>query len=694
MPVWPGGKRDGGTTMDFAQFIETYRLQLDEQQAAAVQAPQRQILLLAVPGSGKTTVLVSRVGYLRHVLDVPPERILTMTYTVAATADMRRRYAAYFGEEEAAQLAFRTINGVCSRIIYHYQRLSTRPGFSLLDDGGRQGAILSEVYRAETGEFATESTIAALKQAITYAKNMMATDEMLAEMKVEGAAFGPLFRRYCAALRSQKLMDFDDQMVYALQILRRYPQILAAVQRQYTHFLVDEAQDTSKIQHLLLRLLAGDSGNLFLVGDEDQSIYGFRAAYPQALMEFPKVYPQGRVLYLERNYRSTREIVSAADRFIQKNKCRYPKRLVATRGCGVQVRAVDVENRRHQVLYLAKVAENPDMETAVLYRDNESALPLIDLLEQRGIPYRSRQVDSTFFSSRVVRDITDMLRFSLNPADGALFLNFYYKLGAGISRAAAHAAAESGGQSVLEVLAEMPGLAPYTRRQVKALKTHFSRLPTLPADKAIRRIVRYMGYGDYLEAQGMDESKTEILALLGIGRETPQALLTRLQELEEIVRRGTVDVESRLILSTIHSSKGLEYDRVILMDVADGLFPRSVPSPSSRDIAARDTFEEERRLFYVGMTRARQALWLMRFSDGHLVSTFVQEVMAQLPSAAIAASQADFPVGAFVHHQRFGSGVITARKSDVVTIAFEDGQVKKFLLSVSLQENQLTLRRS
>lgn len=686
--------------MDFQAFRETYKLRLDNQQEAAVRAEGNAVLLLAVPGSGKTTVLVSRIGYLLHVKGVPPREILTMTYTVAATRDMRTRYAAYFGEEEAEQLAFRTINGVCSRILYHYQRLTGRTAFSLLSDLGQQSALLAAIYRQQTGDYAGESTVRALQTAITYAKNQMLSNQELEKQKVEGAAFAPIFRAYCAEMERRRLMDYDDQMVYALRILRRYPQIRAAIQSQYRHYLVDEAQDTSKIQHEILRLLAQGAESVFMVGDEDQSIYGFRAAYPQALTEFEASYPGAKVLYLEQNYRSAAEIVAVADRFIQKNTSRRPKHLKATRGSGAMLRAVEVYDRRRQALYLAKVAEDPGMETAVLYRDNESALPLIDRLSRSGTPYRTRPMDGSFFSSRVVRDIVDMLRFSLDPTDGELFLNFYYKLGAGISRQLAQRAASQREEPVLSFLAGLDETPPYTRRQCRALNTHFTHLREEAADRAVYRLVHFMGYGDYLQAHGMDMGKAEIMEILGAQEPTVLQFLHRLEELEEIARAGG-GLEG-IVLSTIHASKGLEYERVILMDVADGIFPRSVPAARRRD-EAWESYEEERRLFYVAMTRAKQELWIMKLTKDSLASSFTEEVFSKrkeekrrrLPAEAKKKPPAPpaelFQVGKAVRHETFGRGVMKQRRGDVVVIQFDGGEERWFSLSLALKLGQLLL---
>lgn len=426
--------------MTFTEFKSQFNINLNPQQEAAVQAIDGAVLLLAVPGSGKTTVLVTRLGYMIYARDIKPERILTMTYTVAATRDMRERFASMFGNEMADKLEFRTINGLSSTIIRHYERSLGRKAFDLLDDAGKQASIIGEIYRQKSEEFATESTIKTIQTAITYTKNMMLTDDEIETLEPDGIKFAPIYHEYCRVLKDRNLMDFDDQMVYALQILRRYPDILSYFQNKFSHFSVDEAQDTSRIQHNIIQLLAQKSGNLFMVGDEDQSIYGFRAAYPEALMEFEQVYPGAKTLLMEENYRSTQQIVCAADKFIQQNINRHPKRMTAVCGSGKDVSEILANDRRGQYRYLTAVAKDCKVETAVLYRDNDSALPVIDLLDRAGLPYRCRQVDSAFFSHFVIRDITDIIRFAQNPNDSEIFLRIYYKLGAGISKTFAEAA--------------------------------------------------------------------------------------------------------------------------------------------------------------------------------------------------------------------------------------------------------------
>ena len=319
------------------------------------------------------------------------ERILTVTYTVAATKDMKARYAGCFGEEHADKLTFRTINGLCAVVIGTYARQKGTEAFALLDDERQVKSVLRDLLTRTGTAFPSDQQVSDARTHITYCKNMMLAESEIHAHKVDGMDFPRVYFEYQDYLLRSRRMDYDDQMVFTYRIFRQYPDILAYFQRRWPYICVDEAQDTSKIQHAILRLLASGSGNIFMVGDEDQSIYGFRAAWPQALLEFEQVFPGAKVLKLETNYRSTRTIVEKADAFIRRNQSRRPKKMRTENQQGSPIRRIMLEDYNRQYNYLMKVAENCTESTAVLYRNNDSALPLIDLLEQKGVPYACRQ---------------------------------------------------------------------------------------------------------------------------------------------------------------------------------------------------------------------------------------------------------------------------------------------------------------
>lgn len=619
--------------MEWKEFETTFSVKLNQQQKEAVQSTKGPVLLLAVPGSGKTTVLVTRLGYMIYCKNIPPESILTVTYTVAATKDMSERFAVRFGEDMAKRLEFRTINGICARIIQYYGRRIGKTPFELVKDEKATTGMLIRICQDHGMGYPTESDLKNVRTLLTYIKNMMLNEEELQKLEEESdIRIAGIYREYCRQMREQKLMDYDDQMLYAYNMLRKDPGVLAYFQNRYPYICVDEAQDTSKIQHAIIALLAAGTGNLFMVGDEDQSIYGFRAAYPEALLSFEKKHPGAKVLLMEENFRSNAKIVEAADKFIQKNTLRHEKHMRAAREAGADIREISLKSRKAQYVYLMKAAQECTTgmagmsgseehrgradasvtETAVLYRDNECAIPLIDLLERKNIPYRMRNADLSFFTHRTVLDVQNIIRFAMDPKDTELFMQIYYRLKLFFNKKDALRYAQISQEKdmeVLDVALKYGNLEKYQEDNIRNLKRQMVRILNMPGDEAVNQILTYMGYQDYLKKMGMNANKLETVKLIGSRVESPEKLLERLEELRTIIQEKVSDKDCPFILSTMHASKGLEYDTVYLLDVMDGILPEKVlANPRTASKEELETYEEERRLFYVGVTRAKNQL--------------------------------------------------------------------------------------
>ena len=620
-------------SMEWKEFETTFSVKLNQQQKEAVQSTKGPVLLLAVPGSGKTTVLVTRLGYMIYCRNIPPESILTVTYTVAATKDMSERFAVRFGEDMAKRLEFRTINGICAMIIQYYGRRIGKTPFELVKDEKATTGMLIKICQDHGMGYPTESDLKNVRTLITYIKNMMLNEEELQKLEEESdIRIAGIYREYCRQMREQKLMDYDDQMLYAYNILRKDPGVLAYFQNRYPYICVDEAQDTSKIQHAIIALLAAGTGNLFMVGDEDQSIYGFRAAYPEALLSFEKKHSGAKVLLMEENFRSNAKIVEAADKFIQKNTLRHEKHMRAAREAGADIREISLKSRKAQYVYLMKAAQECTTgmagmsgseehrgradasvtETAVLYRDNECAIPLIDLLERKNIPYRMRNADLSFFTHRTVLDVQNIIRFAMDPKDTELFMQIYYRLKLFFNKKDALRYAQISQEKDMEVLdaaLKYGNLEKYQEDNIRNLKRQMVRILNMPGDEAVNQILTYMGYQDYLKKMGMNANKLETVKLIGSRVESPEKLLERLEELRTIIQEKVSDKDCPFILSTMHASKGLEYDTVYLLDVMDGILPEKVlANPRTASKEELETYEEERRLFYVGVTRAKNQL--------------------------------------------------------------------------------------
>lgn len=663
--------------MNYNEFLKEYDLtHLDAQQQEAVRATDGPILLLAVPGSGKTTTLIARLGYLVIGKGAAPETILTMTYTVAATGEMKDRFAKKFGSQYADKMNFKTINAVCASIIRSYEWYGHK-AFKLVSDEGEISKILTGIWLNVCKKYPTESDIKELRMKITYVKNQMVPKKELDSVTVSSSdgtiSIKELYEEYVRFMRDSSLMDFDDQLVFSYQILKKNPKILKRFQDKYQYICVDEAQDTSFIQHRIIQMLAEKSRNIFMVGDEDQSIYGFRAAYPKALLEFERTWKDAKVLFIETNYRSTPEIVGTSMDFIRQNKKRRDKKMKAFNPSGAKIDILWAKNRIQQFDMIADIAHDATEPVTFLYRNNDTALPIIDTLDRSGIPYKVRAVDSLFFTNIIYRDVMCIFRLALNPSDGEAFMQIYYKLGLYVKKAVAEEAVAMGG-NILFGLKNQVGK--YTKGKLDSIIADFKKIPNLAPANAIDLIYE-MGYGDYLEQHGIDSFRLNIMRTLGVREKTIPEFIKRLEYLQKVIRAGSKTDNAKVLLSTIHSAKGLEYDNVVLVDVADGVFPSN----------SKDTdIEEEKRLFYVAMTRARKKLCIFAFREEE--SEFTEYVRSYLSNGSHVFSD-NIRVGQKIKHRFFGTGVVTSIKGDTLTARFENSKELKTMSLAYIIRNKI-----
>lgn len=598
---------------EYKAFSEKYNIVLNKQQERAVQSVEGATLLLAVPGSGKTTVLVNRIGYMVLCKNIEPEKILALTYTRAAAADMKARFSAVFGVSMGNRIQFSTINALANDIIKTY---SSNP-FKLFEDESKRNAVLRKILQKLSVEYPSDADVTDLATKITYIKNIMLTDEEISEIyKSEDKTTYQAYYIYKNYFRDNKLMDYDDQLVYAHTILKTKSDILEYYQNKYQYICVDEAQDTSKIQHRIIKLLAGNN-NIFMVGDEDQSIYGFRGAYPKALTDFRNNYNNPHILKMEYNYRSTDAIVDISNRFISQNIDRYQKTIVGTQGEGNDICLINVLDRKEQYETILNRIKSGTGTTGILYRDNDSALPLIDILDRNNIDFKISGIKPNHFNTRVINDVKSFLKFIINPMDAEAFNQIYYKMNLGFKKNTVQWAINNSKRkniSICEAMEEQLSSYPSLlekAEELTGLVTHLSDKTTVQILNAIAD----QGYGKYIRSHSLGMNKFTTMCLLAANEPNPSKFLKRLQELENIAVNNSHRY-TNIILSTIHSSKGLEYDNVYLLDVYDGVLPS--------DNHSKDEYQEERRLFYVGMTRAKKNLNLFNFK--RLNSSFVFEL--------------------------------------------------------------------
>lgn len=703
--------------MKSEDFIKQYNIKLNNQQLSAVMRDNGQTLLLAVPGSGKTTVIVARTGYLIHCKKINPSSVLTVTYSKAAATDMKERYRKVFNDKYTDLLTFKTIHSLCYEIIRFYTYQKKSRGFDVIDDT-TVSRIIRELYKAQSTEFLAESQLGDIKTKLTYSINMMLDEEEIKNFN-DDIDFLDIFKKYQQYKIDNKIMDFDDQLKYAYNILKAFPPILSYYQEKYRYISVDEAQDTSKIQHLIIQLLADRYKNIFMVGDEDQTIYGFRAAFPKALLDFKKIYKDGVILKMEQNYRSTQTIVSSANSFIKYNKNRYDKNMITDNQKGAEIKHTILEDYNRQYNYLAKVLSDVKKQTAVIYRNNESAIPLMDLLDKMGVSYNAKEKQGNFFSHFVVKDIMCFTMLSLDPYDINAFEQIYYKVNCNINKSEMETLKKryNGKKPVLEFLSET-GITEYKRKKILSLIINFKAVRELNTFSSIYKFLYSMGYNRYLEGYNKDSKDkfsvthtftTKINTLLSLANQNPQKqeFLTELQRLSE--KKDFAEQTSDIILTTIHSSKGLEFDKVIFFDIVDGIFPSFKKSelknlsPEEMKIA-----EEDRRLFYVAVTRAKKELEIVSykkaFSSPVSVSYFTNEFLGKSDEKKISdkpniykvskntSIPEDIKCGTKIHHTTYGDGIIISHKDEIFTIKFNKETIRRFNLAISIKNNIITIQ--
>lgn len=616
-------REDISENEEYRAFCEKYHISLNKQQERAVQAVEGANLLLAVPGSGKTTVLVARMGYMILCKNIDPSNILAMTFSKHAAKDMHSRFCKVFGDRLGSVVEFRTIHSVAWEIVNRYAQLARRPAPRLESDNTK---LVTDILREIQGEYPSESEIAEACAAITYIKNMSIVPKDILDQDFSTPKMDKIYERYQEALNQNYRMDYDDQVVFALQILKARPGILAEYQKRFPYICVDEAQDTSKSQHEFLRLLVGDRGNVFMVGDEDQSIYRFRGAFPQALMDFKDTYANPYILWMETNYRSTPEIVNTAADFIRQNQNRHPKNMVAHRGSGDTVKRIEVASRTKQYAHILEVAKDKPADTAVIYRDNDSAIPLIDLFDRNGISYRCPKREFRFFTHKVLLDVVAFMKLQQNLRDVESFKRIYYK-GFYFDRKTAEYACNN----VVRRKITLPEALKIQAGKFRKIEDRVDKfIDYCNATMSMRALdfLRYLdmnGYGQYMRKENMDRNKFDLLLALADENPTVSDFLARLDQLKAITGDTKNEPRQGIILTTAHSSKGLEYDTVYLMDVYEGQFPCTSLWETDGRKSNMDVMQEERRLFYVAMTRAKNHLYALKIKGKP--SSFVDEIL-------------------------------------------------------------------
>ena len=610
-------------------------------QSMAVRHKDGPLLVLAGPGSGKTTVVTRRVQYLVQDCGISPSSILVITFTKAAAGEMKERFLRLMGEDHTT-VSFGTFHAVFFSIL----KLSY--GFTagnILREETRYQYLKETVERLRLEIDDENEFLSGISAEISLLKNERISPEHYFSKNCSEEIFRKIYDEFEERKRRARLIDFDDMLVYTWELLSQRPDILSAWQKKFQYILVDEFQDINQIQYDILKLLAKPEDNLFIVGDDDQSIYRFRGAKPEIMLNFQKDYPSAGQVILNDNFRSTKQIVESAGQVIRWNKARFAKEIHARGGDGPPVKTLEFPDQQQECLFLLRELQRARQnggrwsDTAVLYRTNTQPRLLIQKLMEYNVPFRVRDQMPNLFEHWIAKNLFCYIRLAMGS-------NLRRDLLPVLNRPKRYLNRECLDDEVISwehmlMYYEDKG---YVCDRIEKLRYDLKMLGRMGPFAAVSYIRHVIGYDDYLReyAQFRRMNEEDLLETANELQESARPFKTydewfdyieKYKEEMEQMRRQQREVKDGVQLATMHSSKGLEYERVFILDAAEGI------TPYKKAVLDAD-LEEERRMFYVAMTRAKKELTICyakkQFSHELKPSRFLRELRGEELDAAAA----------------------------------------------------------
>jgi DNA helicase-2/ATP-dependent DNA helicase PcrA len=707
--------------------------ELNPIQKEAVEITEGPLLIIAGPGSGKTRVIAHRIAYLIKECDVRPSRILAVTFTNKAAREMRERVHGLLNDRDNSQIALTinqtptlgTFHAICSRILrVEGNSIGLDRNFVIYDENDQTDLIKQSLkdLRLDSQNFRPR----VIKSKISNAKaRLLQPSEYESQSYLEDKV-KIVYKRYQELLLENNALDFDDLLVNTVYLFRNSTEIIEKYQSRYLHVMVDEFQDTNLAQYIIAKQIAGKYSNLCVVGDPDQSIYSWRFADPNYILNFEKDYPGAKIVSLGQNYRSTQIIVKAADCVISPNKQRKNKTIWTKNEVGSSLIVAQVYDEQEEAQFVVNEIDRllndgnlKPGDFAVLYRTNAQSRVLEEAFIRYGIPYKL--VGGTrFYERREVKDILAYLRLIYNPSDSASLTRIINVPGRRIGAYTINKLSEYAGENgvshykAIELIVKENQIS-LNSRIVRSLDKFLTLIQSLrdkiyelKVNELLDLVLESVHYKEYLGEDKNGKDRWEnVMELRTVADrysifEPQDSLALFLEEIALISDVDNLDEKVNAVaLITLHQAKGLEFPVIFIMGVEEKILPhvRSFDSPNQ--------LEEERRLFYVGITRAEKQVYLIyalhrnlwgmnisnspsRFLDDippsliNFVDTGKKAKSQQLVTFGANDDSEDFNVGDHVHHPRFGEGIIMnilANKDDKeVTVAFR-GKIKRLLLS-------------
>ncbi len=706
---------------------------LNPAQQDAVRATEGPVLIIAGAGSGKTRALTHRIAYLIQDRGVRPWNILAVTFTNKAAGEMKQRIAKLVGEVEGGEMpTVGTFHAICAQILRRHIHMLGYENQFVIYDANDQVVLMKEImhdYHIDEKQVNPKAVLSHISQAKNQLMDWEDYQNLAHNTFTEKVA--QCYKAYQARLAKNQALDFDDLIMKTVLLFQNFPQVLDSYQERYRYISVDEYQDTNHAQYILVKKLAEKYRNICVIGDPDQSIYSWRGANIQNILDFEKDYPEALVIRLEQNYRSSAVILDAAHGIISRNVHRKDKKLWTDREGGEKIRLLTTRDERDEAMRVGqaimnhvKQHETPDYsEFAVLYRTNAQSRAVEEAFMRFGIPYKIVG-GVKFYLRKEIKDLVAYLRVILNPEDTISVLRIINTPPRKIGPKTLESLQAYAIQNDLSVFRAMENiqLIPDLAAKVKAIEPftrlirHFQKLSEeFAVAGLLKHVIAESGYKEFLledkspEGEARFQNIQELITVADKyeGLEPRTSLATFLEEITLMTDLDDVDEsQNSVTLMTLHSAKGLEFPVVFITGLEEGIFPHS------RSLYEPQELEEERRLMYVGITRAMDHLYLLHAKQRMLFGEFKQNAPSQflvdIPEELLDGytppTQQNFgsrpipteydytptldPVELFegdrVRHRSFGEGIVMKIQGGVVTIAFKDPGVGTKKLSASI----------
>lgn len=656
---------------------------LNKNQKDAINHIDGPCMVLAGPGSGKTRVITYRIANMVVNHNIRPTSILAISFTKASSTEMKNRAISLSQDPRINKVTYGTFHSVFFRILRHFEKYNLD---SILDEKSKRLAIkgILKSLNVENGE--DDEVVGQLINEISFVKNELMDKGDFNSEVVSKDEFIKAYNLYEEHKHQIKKIDFDDMLLRTYYLLKNNSKALETVRSVYRYILVDEFQDINKVQFEVLKLISNPQNNIFVVGDEDQSIYGFRGARPDFLLEFEEYFSGTKKVMLDINYRSKGEIIDVANRLIEKNSNRYEKVIKCSQGNGGNISYIAPKDSEEEAVLIGKeileeikkdFVEYSDF--AVIYRTNIQSRALVDVFMDMRIPFVVKDSIVTIYDHWAAQDILAYLRLGLDSSLSKDWVRIINKPFRYISRDSINSIKDE--KDFINALITKCNLHPKQVKTINDLDIDLSYLKTLNPQNAISYIRTSLEYDMYIldycsnrkiKSNGLIEILNE-LESSATNFKTIKEYLDHIDRVKsEVVGNKNKDQGDGVIFTTMHSAKGLEFKNVYIIGVNEGTIPHEKSYDLDDDSKKDEQIEEERRLMYVAITRAEDKLCISspqnKYGRKVSVSTFIDDIKAPTKEEMDSIS-----IGDTIYHKRFKGGTIVAKDSDSIRVKFSDG---------------------